>query len=301
MEIAGRIALLDPSVVDQIAAGEVIERPASVVKELLDNALDAGATRISVDAVEGGRGLIRVADDGCGMSGDEALLSLSRHATSKLRVADDLTRIETLGFRGEGLAAVAAVSRLTIETRRDEDSAGWRVSCDGGGKASRAPTARGRGTTVSVRDLFFNTPARLKFLRSKAAETAHITEMCVRIACGFPRVRFTLRHGDRVALELPAAADRLGRARAVVGRHAAELAHARLERGPMAVEICLAAPHAATRTARQLTVLVNGRPVRERRLQQAVANGYGVALRQASFPLGVVYIDVDPREVDVNV
>ncbi len=297
---AGRIAVLEAKVISQIAAGEVVERPASVVKELVENALDAGARAIEIDLHDGGRRRIRVVDDGCGMSREEVELALQRHATSKLREVDDLEQIDTIGFRGEGLSSVAAVSRLVLHARRPEEEVGWRVRAVAGEIVERQPAARRAGTAITVEDLFFNTPGRLKFLKSTAAETAHVVDIVNRLACGFINVRLALVHGGRSVLSLPCAESRLERARAVLGRRARRLcAMSRREEG-IAVEACLAPPEETLSSARQLLVLVNGRPVVDRPLLSAVLGGYGELLA-GRYPMGAVFVDVDPRAVDVNV
>src|SRR5581483_11822800 len=171
-----KIRILPPALADQIAAGEVVERPASVVKELVENALDAGATRVDVEIEAGGRRLVRVVDDGCGMSADDARLALKRHATSKIAEADDLWRLATFGFRGEALPSIAAVSRLTLSTRPPDTDAGFRLTVEAGTETDARETGMPPGTQVDVRDLFFNTPARAKFLKAEATETANVAE-----------------------------------------------------------------------------------------------------------------------------
>src|SRR5512147_2651196 len=177
-----RIQVLPPGVVNQIAAGEVVERPASVVKELLENALDAGATTIGVETEEGGLGLVRVSDDGSGMGPEDARLALERHATSKLRDADGLAAISTMGFRGEALPAIASVARFRLDTCAGDDGAGTRIQVEGGAIVEEGPAALPRGTTIEVRDLFFNTPARRKFMRAPGTEAGHLAEAVIRIA-----------------------------------------------------------------------------------------------------------------------
>ena len=206
-----RIQVLPPGLVNQIAAGEVVERPASIVKELVENALDAGATSVAVDVEEGGLALVRVADDGCGMEREDALLALERHATSKLRDVEGLAAIGTMGFRGEAVPAIASVSRLELDTAAGEDGAGTRVEVEGGVLGEVRTVARPRGTTVAVRDLFFNTPARRKFMRSASAEAGHVTEAVLRLALARPDVGFTLRSGGRLVLTMDSVRLRLER------------------------------------------------------------------------------------------
>ena len=216
-----RIAVLPDAVADQIAAGEVVERPASVVKELVENSLDAGATHVRVEIENGGKTLIRVADDGSGMQRDDAILALDRHATSKLSTAADLVGIATFGFRGEALPAIASVARLTLSTS-DEDGAGSEITVNGGRMERVEPVARQRGTTVTVRQLFYNTPARRKFLRSSSSETRACHEAVATLALAHPAVTFEF-HADQVlCLHAPATADPSERIRSVWGRELAD-------------------------------------------------------------------------------
>ena len=214
-----RIALLPEELTNQIAAGEVVERPASVVKELVENSLDAGAQRIDVDIEEGGLKLVRIADDGLGMSPEDAELSLLRHATSKLRSADDLFRLTTMGFRGEALASVASVSRLQLTTRSKDTAFAYRIAMESGQKQSPSREVGGPvGTQIEIRDLFYNVPARLKFMKTEATETGHISETLVRLALAYPGVHFRLRSGekDRVLLDLPPHRSAIERSRAAM-------------------------------------------------------------------------------------
>ena len=239
------IAVLPPSVVDQIAAGEVVERPASVVKELVDNAVDAGARTISVEARAGGRTLVRVVDDGCGMSGKDAVLALERFATSKLRAVDDLWSLATMGFRGEALPAIASVARLALTTRRAGDLAATRVEVDAGRVVSVGEVGAPVGTTVEVADLFAAVPARLKFLKGEGTEAAHVTELVARVAMAHPHLHLRLRHNGRVAIETPPDRDGLARAHALLGaRVAARLVSSSGEEGGVRVTAYLGAPRA---------------------------------------------------------
>src|SRR5919109_112686 len=212
-----KIRVLPDQIVNQIAAGEVVERPASVAKELVENAIDAGATRISVDVEAGGRRLLRVADDGEGMTRDDAVLAFERHATSKISTAEDLARISTLGFRGEALASIASVARVELVTQAEGQSEGTRVLVEGGRMRDVAPAARPRGTTISVRDLFFNTPARRKFLRSEATESFHLTNLVTHYALAHPEIAFTLTNNGREVLRAAPAADLRERAYQIFG------------------------------------------------------------------------------------
>ncbi|MGE5183263.1 MAG: DNA mismatch repair endonuclease MutL, partial [Acidobacteriota bacterium] len=296
------IAVLPPDVIDQIAAGEVLERPASVVKELVDNALDAGASTISVETRAGGRALVRVVDDGSGMTGKDAVLAFGRHATSKLRKVDDLWTLATMGFRGEALAAIASVARVTLTTRRAEDLAATRVQIDGGRLVGVSEAGAPVGTTVEVAELFYNTPARLKFLKGEGTEAAHVTELVARAAMAHPQLHFRLRHDGRVALEAPPDRDGAARARALLGtRIAARLVDATGEEGGVRVAVHLAAPELAQTTARGVQLFVGKRAVRDRGLLHAVAMGYGELVPRGRYPVAIVHVDVTGGAGDVNV
>ncbi|MBK8480048.1 MAG: DNA mismatch repair endonuclease MutL [Proteobacteria bacterium] len=295
------IAVLDPAVVEQIAAGEVIDRPASVVKELVENAIDAGATRITIELEQGGLRLIRVVDDGCGMTAEQARLSLQRYATSKLCEVADLDRIATLGFRGEGLPSVAAVSRLTLTTRPSRALAGVEIAVEAGRVISQQPAGCAAGTAVAMRELFFNTPARRKFMRSTATETGHVQELIAWLACAFPAVAFALLHEGRRLLELPPVAGRAQRAQGLAAARGQPPLVGRAERGGVVVEALLQPLEAARSTGRALVLLVNQRVVRDRTLLQAALGGCGSALAHGRFPAGVIHLEVDPQRVDVNV
>ena len=294
-----KVHLLPEDLSNQIAAGEVVERPSSVVKELVENALDAGARRIRIDIEGGGIGLVRVADDGHGMERDDAALSLLRHATSKIDSLEDLTAVQSFGFRGEALPSIASVSRLALRTRRAEDTEGTEVRVDGGGRPEIAPCGVSVGTVVEVRDLFFNVPARRKFLRATATESAHVTDVVQAMALGAPGVSIILSRDGRVAREWLRVPSREERVRQV---HAGEeMAACKGERGPLSVEALLSRPERARSGAVGLTLLVNGRVVKDRSLQRSVALAYGSVLEPGRYPIGVVYLDLPPQLVDVNV
>jgi DNA mismatch repair protein MutL len=296
----GRIQTLPTDLANQIAAGEVVERPASVVKELVENALDAGATRVKVELERGGATLIRVTDDGVGMDDEDAVLALQRHATSKIRAKDDLFTLTTFGFRGEALPSIASVSKLRLTTRCRGAREGVEVLLEGGGTARPRPTGAAEGTSVEVRDLFFNVPARRKFLKSTGTEAAHVSEALLLSALARPDVSFFLVRDGRTAREWLRVASR--RERAAQAFDTSE----RLEAcsggaGPMRVEAHLAPPERARAGAAGLHLLVNGRPVRDRALARAVAQAYGSVLEPGRYPVGVVYVEVPAAEVDVNV
>jgi DNA mismatch repair protein MutL len=297
----GRIFRLSSELANQIAAGEVVERPSSVVKELVENALDAGATRVVVDVEQGGTTLVRVCDDGEGMTPDDALLCLERHATSKIARFTDLSDLGTFGFRGEALPSIASVSRLALRTRPRGSNEGVEVLVEGGGAPAVAPTGGAVGTTIEVRDLFFNVPARRKFLKATATESAHVSDVLLGMALARYDVTFVLTRDGRPVREHLRAASRAERARSVMSSDGASLVECRSERGAVRIEAMLAPPERARSGATGLSILVNGRPVRDRQLVRAVAQAYGSVLESGRYPLGVVWIDVPPEVVDVNV
>lgn len=305
--MSSRIALMPEDLANQIAAGEVVERPASVVKELVENALDAGSQRIDVDIEEGGVKLVRITDDGTGMGPEDAELCLLRHATSKLRCADDLFRLTTMGFRGEALASIAAVSRLVLTTRTRDAVAAYRITTEGGAKTSPSREVGGPvGTQLEVRDLFYNVPARLKFLKTEATETGHIAETLVRLSLSFPGVHFKLRHRGKVTLDLPphkSAIERSAAALAARGKTAGvpTLHLGQASASSISVEAHVGSPEEATATPRNVFLLVNRRFVRDRSLLHAVQAGYGELLEKGRYPLLVLHVEVNPTTVDVNV
>jgi DNA mismatch repair protein MutL len=306
LDVPSRIRVLPSELADQIAAGEVVERPASVVKELVENALDAGARLIDVEIEGGGLGRIAVSDDGAGMTPEEAHLALRRHATSKLATVEDLFCLSTMGFRGEALPSIAAVSELTLTTRAREAAAtdgAYRVEVKGGVAGEARPVGAPVGTRVEVARLFANVPARLKFMKAEATETAHVIETVLRLALAFPSVHLRLRIAGRVALDLPPHPTGLERARAALGRGRvpARLHLAVGEESGVHVEGYLGAPSESGSTARNTFQLVNRRFVRDRGLYHAIAMGYGELLERGRYPLAVVHVEVAPGAVDVNV
>jgi DNA mismatch repair protein MutL len=297
-----RIQVLPPALVNQIAAGEVVERPASVVKELVENAVDAGARSIQIDVEEGGLSLVRVADDGGGMDREDAALALERHATSKLRDAAGLSAISTMGFRGEALPAIASVSRLRIDTCGDAGGEGTRIVVEGGHPVETGPVARARGTTVEVRDLFFNTPARRKFMRAPSAESGHVSEAVIRLLLAHPAVGLTLRSGGRVALSSVPGSPLAERLAAAVGREAARrLVPVEGARGEVRVRGLLTSPDHSEATGRGLYLFVNGRYVRDRAATHAVLRAYAETLPRGRWPAGALFVELPPDRVDVNV
>lgn len=296
------IHLLAPEVASQIAAGEVIERPASVVKELLENALDAGAKSIAISVTEAGRRLIEVADDGGGIASDELALAVSRHATSKLSKADELFRISTLGFRGEALASVGSVARMTVTSKVKGSKAGACIRVEGGGEGKVEAIGAPVGTVVRVEDLFFNVPARLKFLKKDVTERRAIDALVTRYALAYPQVRFKLAEGQTVSLQTSGDGDRRAVLAALYG---VEVAKQLLELNAEEESLRLtgfASPVALTRSNRRdITFFVNGRWIQDTPLTTAFVQAYHTMLMVGRYPMGVVFLEVAPEEVDVNV
>ncbi|PWR23554.1 DNA mismatch repair endonuclease MutL [Zavarzinia compransoris] len=302
-----RIRLLSESTVNRIAAGEVVERPASAVKELVENAIDAGASRIDVVVEGGGRALIRVADDGFGMSAGELALAIERHATSKLP-DDDLDAISSFGFRGEALPSIGAVARLDIASRARGAAEGWMIRVEGGLKHPLEPAAIAAGTRVEVHDLFYATPARLKFLKSEQAEYQAIADVMRRLALAHPAIGFSLADGARVALRFPPETTldpldaRRNRIAAVIGRDFADNALAiAAEREGVRLEGFASLPTYARATAAHQYLFVNGRPVKDKLLTGAVRGAYADFLARDRHPAIALYLTIDGRQVDVNV
>src|SRR2546428_5793591 len=331
-----KIRVLSDQIVNQIAAGEVVERPASVAKELVENAIDAGAARIAIDIEAGGRRLLKVTDDGEGMTRDDAVLAFERHATSKISKAEDLSAIGTLGFRGEALASIASVARVELVTHAEDTAAGTRVAIEGGRMRDVKDAPHPRGTTIAVRDLFFNTPARRKFLRSEATESYHLTNLVTHYALAHPEIAFTLTNNGRETLRVAPAKDLRERAYQVFG---AQFLDSLLEvnnvsepgvtepgavRGlqagsPLVVGVAtgpteifapskianvrgfVSAPR-ERRTSRDAQFLfVNGRFVRDRLIGRALSEGYRSILPHGVYPVALLFIEVPLEEVDVNV
>jgi DNA mismatch repair protein MutL len=295
----GCIRRLPSDLANQIAAGEVVERPASVVKELVENALDAGATRVKVELEQGGVVLARVSDDGKGMDAQDAQLAFERHATSKITNKDDLFRLATFGFRGEALPSIASVAKLRLLTRLRDSPEATEVVVEGGSPPLVSPVGAAEGTCVEVRDLFFNVPARRKFLKATGTEAAHVGEAVLLGALARPDVSFFLVRDGRAAREWLRVATRRERAAQAFDGERLEMCLG--ERGPMRVEAHLASPERARAGAVALHLLVNGRPVRDRQLARAVAQAYGSVLDPGRYPVGVVYVDVPSEQVDLNV
>jgi len=306
----GRIHILPDSLVNRIAAGEVIERPASVLKELLENSVDAGATRIEIDVEDGGRRLVRVADDGCGMDSADLAMAVRPHATSKITTQDDLFRILTMGFRGEALASIASVSHLRMVSRVADEPGGHEIVVTGDRIEGPRPVAAPPGTTVEVRELFFNVPARRKFLRTTSTEMGHVVEQLARIGLAHPHVHLVLTHNGRRTHDLtPSVGTGSGAGEALRRRIAElftpELAEAlipidRRERGLRVFGWVASPGHARGTPAWQYTWL-NGRSIRDRYLQHAIREAYRGLLPEGRFPVVFLFLEMDPGQVDVNV
>lgn len=322
----GRIRVLSDQVANQIAAGEVVDRPASVVKELLENALDAGATKIRVEVEAGGRKLIRIADDGCGMVRDDALLAFERHATSKIRSSDDLLSIATLGFRGEALPSIASISRLELVTRPPEETTGTRIDIAGGKVLAVEDVGGPHGSTIAVRDLFFNTPARRKFLRAETTELAHVTALVTHYALAHPEMHFELHSATHALLKAPPVREPSERIYQIFGRDtldqllpiAAErrFDHAGLPEPPpwrqepgyrppdpgfLRVSGFVSRPELQKLNRNSIYIFVNQRLIRDRLILHAITEAYRNIIPPTSFPVILLFLEMPPHEVDVNV
>jgi DNA mismatch repair protein MutL len=297
-----KITILPDIICNQIAAGEVVERPAAAVKELLENSIDAGSRKITLTLAQGGRKEIRVVDDGSGMSPDDALLALERHATSKIRAIEDLQAIQSLGFRGEALPSIAAVSRFEMVTREPDALSGTVIRFEGGMLKDVREIGCPGGTSVTVRDLFYNIPARRKFLRSVDNELSHISDQVMRLSLACPQVHFRVLHQDRQLYDFPQVRDRTERAGQVLGAgivaklqpFSAEMQHVRLHG-------LMSAPDVQRPGAGHLFAYVNGRAVWDRMLNRAILNAYETVIARGKFPVVVLFVEIPPALVDVNV
>ena len=296
------VKLLDTSTINKIAAGEVVERPASVVKELVENSIDAGARRIEIEIQNGGKALIRVTDDGTGMSREDAALSVKRHATSKLSTAADLQRITTLGFRGEALPTIAAVSKFTLQTRRAEDELGTKIKIDGGKLQDTHEIGCKVGSTVLVEDLFFNTPARLKFLKSTPTEANKIHDFIVKLALSRPNVAFRFINGNRTALATPGNGNLLDTLSAIYGTELTD-SLLTLKRDDDSLKLAgyVTKPNILKSYRGWQTFIINGRVVENRTISKAVDEAYKSLIPKTGFPLAIVIINVPQSSIDVNV
>jgi DNA mismatch repair protein MutL len=300
--MTSRIALLSDDIINQIAAGEVVERPASVVKELVENAIDAGSTRVTVEVAEAGRRLIRVTDDGEGMSPQEAALAFHRHATSKIRNEADLCAIRTMGFRGEALPSIAAVSKVRLVTVPAGAASGTEIRLEGGSLKAEREAAAAPGTMVEVAELFYNTPARRKFLKSPATEFGHICQVVQRQALAFPRVHFRLQHNGASVAEYPAVRSLRERVRQVYGEALVEASvDVSAEARDLRLEGLCCSPLETTQSRTPQDIFVNRRWVKSPSIAHAVYDGYGTCLAKGHHPRFILALSVEPRLVDVNV
>lgn len=296
------VQLLDTNTANQIAAGEVVEKPASVVKELVENALDAGATKIEVTTFAGGTEYIRVVDNGCGMNEANAKMAVLRHATSKLTSADDLLRLHTLGFRGEALPSIASVSNFTLLTRPQEEEFATSVHIDGGEQTEVSSTGAAAGTTVIVENLFFNVPARRKFLKTVATEGRYISELLTKLALSRPDVRFKLTNNDKEVLSTPGDGDLARTIRALYGKNVAEnLLTVKLDDPTVQISGFIGRPTLLKGTRGWQTFFVNGRSIGSKMLSKAMDHAYQSQIPKSGFPFAVINIKVDTASVDVNV
>ena len=298
-----RIQVLSEILASQVAAGEVVERPASVVKELVENALDAGARRIDVLVHRGGIALIRMVDDGHGMNAEDAVMCLERHATSKLQSSADLAAIRTLGFRGEAVPSIASVSRFTLTTREHAAVVGTKIVVEGGKTISVEEGGGAPGTQIEVRNLFYNIPARRKFLRAEATEFSHIEQLLRVQALAHPEVSISLTHDDRLVFQLPGGGPLLERIRGLAGNDLAErlLEVPEQTSGGITVRGFIGEAGVARSNRSLFLVFLNGRPVENPHFTQALRAAYGEALPRGQHPVTFLFVDLDPRDVDVNV
>jgi len=286
-----RLHQLPPDVVTKIAAGEVIERPASVVKELLENAVDAGAHRIDVDIEQGGVDLIRVVDDGCGIAAEDLPLAFASHATSKLASADDLFRIGTLGFRGEALASIGGVSQASLQSRPAEQATGAEVACQGGALSSVRPWNGSPGTRIEVRNLFYNTPVRRKFLRAVGTELGHVSEVFTRLALAHPTLHLTLRHNGKDIYEIPGSSGILDRLGVFFGADVRErLYPLEARQGPVLLRGYIADPANERGNAKMQYLFVNGRWIRDRSLGHALQEAYRGLLMTGRYAVAFLFL-----------
>jgi len=297
-----KVRILPDRVANQIAAGEVIERPAAVVKELVENALDAGATRIEVEFRHGGRSLMRIEDNGCGMSRDDALLALERHATSKINEADDLNRLASYGFRGEALPSIASVSRFTLQTREAGSDLGTEILVNGGHLVHVRECGKPVGTRMEVAQLFHPVPARRKFLKTDQTEAAHIIQ-CVRLyALACPQVSFTLMEDGRTLFRSPECSSLTDRVGEIFGRQfSADLVPIEAQEGDLGITGLIGKPGAPRPTRHEMISFVNGRPVDSRTLNYALIESYHEHIAKGRYPMAFVFFTLDPAAVDVNV
>jgi len=298
-----KIRVLPEELCNKIAAGEVVERPSSVVKELLENSLDAGATEILIELEAGGKRLIRISDNGCGMGRQDALLSFERHATSKIRTDEDLFALNTLGFRGEALASIASVSRLRLKTCASDDGLGQQIYAEGGKIKKVEEVGLPRGTVVEVRNLFFNLPARKKFLRKEQTELGHAADVVTKQALANPEVSFKLKHNERVMLDLRREKGLRERVAALLGRSLLRdlLPVDRSSGDDLSLTGLISQPQVTRSATSHIYTFINGRYIRDRVVQHAVMDGYRHLLMKGRYPVVILFLQIDPALVDVNV
>ncbi len=298
-----RIRILPDQVANQIAAGEVVERPVGAVKELLENSLDAGATRVEVEFRNGGKAYLRVEDDGCGMTDDEALLSLERHATSKLRAAKDLEKVVSFGFRGEALPSIASVSQFTMRTRPHDHAEGTEIRIHGGRLVHQKTCGMPPGTRIEAANLFFNVPARKKFLKTENTEAAHISRLCRLYAIAHPEVAFTTYSSQRKVFQSPACTDLHERIGEVFGSEVAEplVPLPILEEGGCRISGRVSPPGIGRPTRQDIVTVVNGRPVESRTLLYALTEAYHALIPKGKYPAAFLFVEIDPALIDVNI
>ena len=296
------IRILPEKIASQIAAGEVVTRPSSVVRELMDNSIDAKSDRIDITIKRGGIDLIKVTDNGTGMTRDDILLCIERHATSKIETTEDLFHVNTLGFRGEAIPSIASVSKMKIISRTRDDMVGHTLTIEGETLKSIDETSSPAGTAIEVKNLFYNVPARRKFLRTPQTETNHVQDIEIKTALPFTHIHFTLKQGEKILTRLPATGNILHRLSSLMGRQVAEkmLQHTN-ETPDLAIDVCLGLPEFARKRGDRLFVYVNNRNIRDRFVTRAVIEGYGQRLMKGQYPQAVVFITIDPSKIDVNV
>ena len=296
------VKILPEILSNKIAAGEVVERPASVVKELVENAIDANSTQIHIDVEKGGRSLIRVADDGVGMAHDDALLSIERYATSKIYTDDDLFSISSLGFRGEALPSIAAVSRFSLITREKDDATGTEIYIEGGKILRVSDIGAPKGTMITVNNIFYNTPARRKFLKTVNTEMGHIADIVQSMALGNPHIRFKLTHNGKTVYHFTPSPDPVTRVTDILGKEVKNnLFPIKANKNGISIKGWVASDRHTRSTSRGIYIFVNQRFVRDKVILHALFEGYAGRLMKGQFPLAVVFIDLSPDRVDVNV
>lgn len=297
----GIVRMLPEDLINKIAAGEVVERPASAIKEIVENALDAGSTRIEIDVERGGKRLMRVTDNGCGMTEEDATMALQRHATSKIRSEEDLFRILTMGFRGEALPSIASVSRFTLTTCTPDDPVGTQIRVEGG-EPQIQRAARAKGTTVEIKDLFFNVPGRRKFLKTDGTEFSHIAETITRLALANPEIHFRLTHNGRSQLLANPTTDLRERVSDLLGRQIGQSMHpVSATMGWLKMHGLFSEPTHTTKGTKGIYLFVNGRFIRDRGLSHACQEAYRGTIEKGRFPYVLMFLEIDPSEVDVNV